>query len=105
VERRYGDWAVASAGAYLVLDGDKVTDVGIGLAAVGAEHACAPEAENYLIGKDLTDEVIAEAGRLAAEGSNPSADQRGPVIYKKHLAGELTKRVLRRAAARATGRI
>ena len=33
VERRAGDWAVASAGAYLVLDGDTVTDVGIGLAA------------------------------------------------------------------------
>lgn len=105
VERRYGDWAVASAGAYLVLDGNTVTDVGIGLAAVGAAHACAPEAENYLLGKELTDEVLAEAGRLAAEASNPSADQRGPVVYKKHLAGELTQRVLRRAAARATGRV
>ena len=37
VERRAGDWAVASAGAYLVLDGDTVTDVGIGLAALGAD--------------------------------------------------------------------
>ena len=29
----------------------------------------------------------------------PSADQRGPVDYKRHLAGELTVRALRRAAA------
>ena len=33
VERRAGDWAVAAAGAFVVLDGDTVTDVGIGLAA------------------------------------------------------------------------
>jgi aerobic carbon-monoxide dehydrogenase medium subunit len=105
VERRAGDWAVASAGAYLVLDGNKVTDVGIGLAAVGADHGCAPDAEEYLRGRDLTGEAIAEAGRLAAEASSPSADQRGPVVYKRHLANELTQRVLRRAAARAQGRI
>ena len=105
VERRAGDWAVASAGAFLVLDGDRVTDVGIGLAAVGADHGCAPEAEEYLLGRDLTEETIAEAGRLAAECSSPSADQRGPVVYKKHLANELTKRVLRRAADRAHGRV
>ena len=101
VERRAGDWAVASAGAYLVLDGNTVIDVGIGLAAVGADHGCAPDAEEYLRGKTLSADTIAEAGRLAAECSNPSADQRGPVIYKKHLADELTRRALRRAAARA----
>ncbi len=100
VERRAGDWAVASAGAFLVLDGNTVTDVGIGLAAVGADHGCAPEAEEYLRGKTLSADTIAEAGRLAAECSSPSADQRGPVIYKKHLADELTRRALRRAAAR-----
>ena len=103
VERRAGDWAVASAGAYLVLDGDRVTDVGIGLAALGADHGCAPDAEDYLRGRDLTPETIAETGRLAAACSNPSADQRGPVIYKTHLADELTQRVLRRSAARAKG--
>ena len=31
------------------------------------------------------------------------ADQRGPVDFKRHLAGELTRRALRTAAARATG--
>lgn len=105
VERRAGDWAVASAGAYLVMDGTTVTDVGIGLAALGADHGCAPEAEEYLRGRDLTEDALLETGRLAAECCSPSADQRGPVVYKRHLAGELTKRVLRRAADRAQGRI
>ena len=96
---------MASAGAYLVLDGDTVTDVGIGLAALGADHGCAPDAEEYLRGRDLTAETIAETGRLAAACTTPSADQRGPVVYKRHLADELTQRVLRRAAARAKGKV
>jgi len=103
VERRVGDWAVAAAGAALWLDGDTVADVGIGLTAVGAEHFHAPEAEAALRGKAATEENFAEAGRLAAAHCRPHADQRGPVDYKRHLAGELTIRALRRAAARARG--
>ncbi|MET7399447.1 xanthine dehydrogenase family protein subunit M [Dactylosporangium sp. NPDC005572] len=103
VERRVGDWAVAAAGAAVWLDGGTIKQVGIGLAAVGAEHFRASEAEASLVGKPATDESFAEAGRIAAENANPVADQRGPVDYKRHLAGELTTRALRAAAARARG--
>ena len=104
VERRAGDWAVASAGAMLLLDGETIADAGIGLAAVGVPHHCAPAAEDYLIGKTVSAATFAEAGRLAAEASNPQPDQRGPARYKKHLAAELTIRAMTRAAARAQGR-
>jgi carbon-monoxide dehydrogenase medium subunit len=77
-----------------------VTDVGIGLTAVGAPQFVAPEAEDHLRGRPSTEENFVAAGRLAAMHCRPSADQRGPVDYKRHLAGELTKRALRRAAAR-----
>ena len=112
VERRVGDWAVAAAGAALWLAAggargreaaDTVGDVGIGLTAVSARHFVAVEAEDYLRGKPATEENFAAAGRIAAEHCNPSADQRGPVDYKRHLAGELTTRALRLAAARARG--
>jgi carbon-monoxide dehydrogenase medium subunit len=101
VERRVGDWPVAAVGAALVLDGERITEVGIGMTAVGAEHFVAAAAEEYLTGRDATDEHFTEAGRIAAASCQPSADQRGPVDYKRHLAGELTCRALRRAAARA----
>jgi carbon-monoxide dehydrogenase medium subunit len=104
VERRVGDWAVAAAGAAVWLSGGVVSDVGIGLTAVGAEHFHAQPAEEFLRGQAPTEENLAEAGRLAGEHCNPTADQRGPVDYKRHLAGELTVRALRRAAARAAGR-
>ncbi|WP_345126840.1 xanthine dehydrogenase family protein subunit M [Dactylosporangium darangshiense] len=103
VERRVGDWAVAAAGAAVWLDQDLIRSAGIGLAAVGAEHFRAAEAEAFLAGKPATEETFAEAGRIAAENTNPVADQRGPVDYKRHLAGELTVRALRAATARARG--
>ena len=103
VERRAGDWAVAAAGAAVWLDGDTISEVGIGLTAVGAEHFCAPEAEDSLRGQPVSDEAIDTAGALAAQHCNPSTDQRGPADYKRHLAGELTKRALRTAIDRAKG--
>jgi carbon-monoxide dehydrogenase medium subunit len=101
VERRVGDWPLAAAGAAVWLDGDIVADVGIGLTAVRAAHFVAAEAEDFLRGKPATEENFAAAGRIAAEHCDPVSDQRGPADYKRHLAGELTKRALRRAAARA----
>jgi aerobic carbon-monoxide dehydrogenase medium subunit len=103
VERRAGDWAVAAAGACVWLDGDRFTEVGIGLTAVGAPHFCAPGAEDALRGQQVSDAAIVAAGELAAAQCNPTTDQRGPADYKRHLAGELTRRALRLAVARAKG--
>ena len=103
VERRAGDWAVAAAGCYVVLDGEAVAEVGIGLTAVGAAHFCAPEAEDALRGRPASEENLAAAAALAAEHCDPQTDQRGPADYKRHLAGELTRRALRRAVDRARG--
>jgi carbon-monoxide dehydrogenase medium subunit len=105
VERRAGDWAVVAGGCFVTLaaDGTTVADVGIGLTAVGAPHFCAPEAEAALRGQPATPESLGAAAALAAAGCNPSTDQRGPADYKRHLAGELTRRALRRAVARARG--
>jgi carbon-monoxide dehydrogenase medium subunit len=100
VERRVGDWAVAAAGASLVLAEDgTIEHAAIGLTAVGLE-GLAHDAAAVLVGQRPGEEVFADAGRLAAEASSPVEDQRGPVDYKRHLADELTRRVLRRALGR-----
>ncbi len=103
VERRVGDWAVAAAGAWIQMSGDTITDAGIGLAAVGIQHFCSPDSEALLIGKVPTPEIIAAAGAAASATSNPAADQRGPIDYKKHLADILTQRAITHAIARAKG--
>lgn len=103
VERRAGDWAVAAAGAVLTLDGDRIVDAGIGLAAVGATHFVAVEAEESLRGGPATPASFTAAAAIAAEHVRPVADQRGPADYKRHLVEVLVTRTLTRAAARARG--
>jgi carbon-monoxide dehydrogenase medium subunit len=101
VERRAGDFAIAAASAALWLDGDTIADVGIALSAVGPTTVEVTRAEELLRGKVPSDDLFAEAGEIAAEDCSPVTDGRGPADYKRHLAGVLTKRALRRAAARA----
>ena len=101
-ERRIGDWAIAAAGAQVQLDGTTIADVRIGLTAVGGHGA--PRAEEALRGKPATDETFELARGIVSADCRPVSDQRGPEDYKRHLAGELTVRALRDAAARAAGR-
>ena len=101
VKRRAGDWPVGAAGAALWLQDGAITDVGIGLTAVGATHFAAAEAEDYLRRRPATEETFAAAGEIAADSCRPTSDQRGPADYKRHLARELTIRALRSAAIRA----
>jgi len=100
VERRVGDWAVAAAGAAVRLEGGAIAQAGIALAAVGSE-VTSPDAEQALVGNAPSEELFEEAGRLAAAATDPVTDQRGSAEYKRHVAGELTRRALRRATARA----
>ena len=101
VERRVGDWAVGAAGAAVTLAADgTIDDATLGLTALGLDHTVA-EAAAVLRGRHPAEDLFTEAGRLAAAACDPVPDQRGPVDYKRHLADELTRRVLRLACARA----
>jgi carbon-monoxide dehydrogenase medium subunit len=100
VERRVGDWAVGAAGACVSLSGGTIARAGIALAAVGADVTCI-EAEQALAGQPPSEELFAQAAKLAADNCSPVSDQRGSVEYKRHLAGVLTERALERATARA----
>jgi aerobic carbon-monoxide dehydrogenase medium subunit len=101
VERRAGDWAIAAASAAVWIDGGTIADAGIALGAVGLTTVHVSRAEELLRGKAPSDELFEQAGEMASADCSPSADGRGPVDYKRHLAGVLTTRALRRAAARA----
>jgi aerobic carbon-monoxide dehydrogenase medium subunit len=103
VERRAGDWAIAAASAAVWLDDGKIADAGIGLAAVGLTTVHLTRADELLRGQAPSEELFGRAAEIASEDCSPTADGRGPVDYKRHLAGVLTKRALIRAAARAQG--
>jgi len=101
VERRAGDWAIAAASAVVWMDGGTIADAGLALSAVGPTTVHVSRAEELLRGKPPSEELFEQAGEIASEDCAPLPDGRGPVDYKRHLAGVLTKRALRRAAARA----
>jgi aerobic carbon-monoxide dehydrogenase medium subunit len=102
VDRRAGDWAVVAAGAAVEIAGGTIARAGIALAAAGADIT-STEAEAALAGQPPSEDVFARAAELAAATCEPVTDQRGSAGYKRHVAGVLTERVLRRAIARALG--
>jgi carbon-monoxide dehydrogenase medium subunit len=101
VERRAGDWAIAAAAAAVWVDGGTIADAGVALSAVGPTTIHVSRAEELLRGQAASEELFEQAGEIASEDCAPLPDGRGPVDYKRHLAGVLVKRALRRAAARA----
>jgi carbon-monoxide dehydrogenase medium subunit len=104
VERRAGDWAIAAASAAVWMEGATIADAGIALAAVGLTTIHLGRAEELLRGKAPGDELFAQVAQIASEDCSPMADGRGPVDYKRHLAGVLATRALTRATTRALHR-
>jgi len=98
-----GDYAIASAAVLITLDKNKevCTNARIGLGGVGATPLRAPKAEEILKGKKITDEVLAEAAKVASEETSPVSGIEASAEYKKELAGTLVKRMGKEALARA----
>jgi len=103
LKRKTGDFATAAAAVVLQMQGGRVARVAIGLTNVAATALRAREAEAALAGKPLDEASLGAAARLAMSICNPTADQRGDVAYKTAMCGEMTRRALRAAAARAKG--
>jgi carbon-monoxide dehydrogenase medium subunit len=103
VERRAGDWAICAVSAALWIDGGVITDAGLACSAVGPTTIHVTRGEQLMRGKAPSEALFAQAGQMASADCSPSADSRGPIDYKRHLASALSKRALRRAAARALG--
>lgn len=105
LERKVGDFATAAAAVQVTLGaGGEIARAGIGLTAAGPVPIKAKDAEQFLVGRKPDAATIAEAARLAAAATDPSADRRGAVAYKREMARVLTTRALNKAIERAGGR-
>jgi carbon-monoxide dehydrogenase medium subunit len=67
----------------------------IALGAVAPTIVRATEAEAYLAGKPLTEDVIAHAAELAVSAGRPISDIRGSAEYRRDMVRVLTARALR----------
>lgn len=103
IPRNEMDIAVAAVGSSVVLDGGKIIDSKIALAAVGPTPIYANKASEFLLGKDGSDDNLDQASQIAQDSCSPITDMRGDVEFRKHLIGVLTRRTLDLALKRAGG--
>ena len=105
IPRNEMDIAVAGVSSSVVLDasGQNFVSARIALASVGPTPILASAAGDSLAGKAVSDDAIAEAGRLASEAATPITDMRGTIRQRHHLVDVLTRRTLNIAIRRARG--
>ena len=101
LKRKTGDWATAGAAVVLRLSAGTVSHVRIALTNVAPAALRAVAAEQALLGQPLSETSITAAATAAMAATDPAADLRGDVEYKTAMAGEMLKRAIRAAAARA----
>jgi len=95
------DLALAGVAAYIACDGGKAcTDVKIALGAVAPTPIRAAAAEKVVMGKVLTDDLCAQAGKVSATLCTPITDVRASKEYRCSLVEVLTKRALLQARNR-----
>lgn len=103
IPRNEMDIAVVGAGASVVLDESSTHFVSacIALGAVAPTPLLVKEAGDYLVGKAVSAETIAQAARIAQTAARPITDMRGTAAQRKHLSAVLVRRALERAVERA----
>jgi carbon-monoxide dehydrogenase medium subunit len=102
-EKRAGDFAVASVGVQLALNGAANCErVAIALGALGPTPLRARRAEALLHGKTVSVTLLDEAEQLVRGEAQPFEDTRGSIDYKRHLAGVLFRRAFAAAMDRCS---
>ena len=74
------------------------------LGCVGPTPVRARQAEASLIGKNVSPELAATAGKIASQECSPTDDLRGSEHYKRAIIGTLVKRAATKAYERALGK-
>jgi carbon-monoxide dehydrogenase medium subunit len=92
--RRAQAISVVHITAILSFDADTVTAAKITQGSVAPTIINSDVAENYLVGKSLSDDVIKEATKLAVEAATPIDDIRGSADYRRDMLRVMLKRGL-----------
>jgi carbon-monoxide dehydrogenase medium subunit len=101
LKRKIGDFATAATAVLLQMKGGNVAKASIALTNLAATPLKAREAESFLVGKPINESNLSAAARLAMDITDPVQCQRGSPDYKTAMCGEMTRRALQAAAARA----
>lgn len=95
LERKVGDYATVGVATSLELDeSGKIEKAGIALTSVYSHNLKVDEAETVLEGERPSEELFAEAARMASQACDPTSDVRGSAEYKRHVVDVFTRRGL-----------
>ena len=100
-KRKIGDYATAAAGVILNVENGVCSSASIALTNLSDTPVYCSDAVSMLIGKQIDDSLLSEVTKSCVEQSDPVADQRGPVEFKKYVAGIVVNKALKRAFDRS----
>jgi carbon-monoxide dehydrogenase medium subunit len=102
-KRKIGDYATAAAAVLLTMEGGRCAAASIAMTNLADRPIWAEAAGAALVGTDLGSAALAAAVAAMDTAIEPGADNRGPVEFKRHVAGVMLRRAIARAAERARG--
>lgn len=92
--RRAQAISVVNLAVILTFDGNTIRAARITQGSVAPIIISSPQAEAYLIGKELSDDVIQKAARYAGDAARPIDDIRSSADYRREMVRTLTRRAL-----------
>jgi aerobic carbon-monoxide dehydrogenase medium subunit len=95
--RRSGALAIAGVAVAVEVEDNVIKDARIVSGAVAITPVRAKKAEDFLKGKEISTELLEEAGVIASGECKPITDIRASAEYRTDLVRILTKRALRKA--------
>jgi 2-furoyl-CoA dehydrogenase FAD binding subunit len=104
LSRRSGDFAIVAVGILLFMErGGKCKETRISMGGVAPTPMRAEEAEALLTGRKITEKLIAEAARKAAEATDTESDYHASADYRRDMAKRFVQRGLLEACNRVNG--
>ncbi len=100
-KRKIGDYATAAAAVTIQKDGGKVVGASIAMTNLSDTPVWSEAAADAIVGTTCDAGAIKAAVVAMLNDIDPTEDNRGPVAFKKHVAGIILTRAITRAWERA----
>ena len=100
-KRKIGDYATAAAAVLIGKEGGRVSHASIAMTNLSDTPVWSEAAAAVLTGTDCDAAAIRAATEAALADIDPTEDNRGPVAFKRHVAGIIITRAIQRAWSRA----
>ena len=100
-KRKIGDYATAAAAVQLTAEDGRVATASVAMTNLSDVPVWSEAAAGALVGTDCGPDAVKAAVAAMLEDIDPVEDNRGPVEFKRHVAGVMLSRAIARAWSRA----